>query len=186
MPLARFPSLRAASMGLLAATLVVVAGCGGPPEHNAPAGTTVVQDGVAYSVQTSRELNPLDPDDRTLLQGVRDGTRLDGLDTTLVGVFLQASDEVSGTRRAVTAPELVDAFGTVFRPLDPVGNALAYHGGRLSAGQQIPDPRSDAAEGPADGAALIYPVSTDVFLTDRPFTLRFGAGDGAASVQLDL
>ena len=129
----------------------------------------------------------MDPDDRALVQGVRGGKRLDGPDTTLVGVFPQASDEASGTRHAVTAPELVDAFGQVFRPLDlPAGNALDYHGGRLSAAQQIPDPRLDAAEGPENGAVLIYRVPTDVFSTDRPFTLRVGAGDGAASVQLDL
>lgn len=186
MPLTRIRFLRAAWPGLLAATFVV-AGCGGAPDHDAPSGTTVVQDGVAYSVQTSRALNPQDPDDGALLQGVRGAKRLDGPDTTLMVVFLQASDEASGTRNAVTAPELVDAFGRVFRPLDlPAGNALAYHGGRLSSGQQIPDPRSDAAEGPADGAALVYRLPTDVFLTDRPFTLRFGAGDGAASVELDL
>jgi hypothetical protein len=185
MALTRIRLLRAASPALLAATLVV-AGCGAPPEHNAPAGTSVVRDGIAYSVQTSRALNPLDPDDGSLLEGFRDAKRLDGPDTTPVVVFLQAMNEASGTRRAIMAPQLIDAFGRVFRPLDPVGNGLDYHGGRLSAGQQIPDPRSDAAEGPADGAALIYRVPADVFLADRPFTLRFGAGDGAASVQLDL
>jgi hypothetical protein len=185
MSLTRIRLLCAASLGLLAATLVIT-GCGAPPDHDGPSGTTVVRDGVAYPVQTSRALNPLHPDDESLLRGVRGGTRLDGPDTTPVVVFLQASDEASGTRRAIPAPQVVDAFGRVFRPLDPLGNDLDYHGGRLSAGQQIPDPRSDAAESPADGAALIYRVPADVLLTDRPFTLRFGAGDAAASVQLDL
>lgn len=175
--------LRAAAPAVLAATLLL-AGCGGAPDRDAPSGTTVVQDGVAYSVQTSRELNPSEPDDRTLLGG--GAGRLTGPDVTLVGVFLQASDEAQGPRRAVAAPQLVDAFGRVFRPVPlPPGATSAYRGGRLSPGQQIPSPESEAAQGPGSGAALVYRVPTDVFLTDRPFTLRFG-GARAASVQLDL
>jgi hypothetical protein len=162
-------------------------GCDSSPERDAPSGTTVAQDGVAYSVQTSRELNPADPDDRPVLGGLHGVKRLDGPDRTLVGVFLQASDEAKAPRRAVAAPQLVDAFGRVFRPVPlPTGNPFAYRGGRLAPGQQIPKPDSDAAQGPENGAALVYQVPTDVFLTDRPFTLRFAPGRHAASVQLDL
>jgi hypothetical protein len=57
---------KALSTALVAAALVA-AGCGPPPDRNAPAGTTVVQDGVWYSVQTSRELDPDSPDDRVFL-----------------------------------------------------------------------------------------------------------------------
>jgi hypothetical protein len=186
MPMSRHHGLlRAASLAVVVATLV--AGCGGAPDRDAPSGTTVVQSGVAYSVQTSRELNPAEPDDRALLDGVRRVGRLDGPDSTLLGVFLQATDQTQDPRRAVAAPQLVDAFGRVFRPLHlPAGDPSIYRGGRLAPGQQIPNPDSNAAQGPENGAALVYRVPTDVFLTDRPFTLRFGPGARAASVQLDI
>jgi hypothetical protein len=101
----------AAACGLVAAALLL-AGCGPPPDQNAPDGTTVTQDGVDYAVQTSRELNPDDPDDRVFLGGRRKG--LDGPGTTLVGVFLQARNDASSTRNADAAPQLVTAFGKTF------------------------------------------------------------------------
>jgi hypothetical protein len=171
----------------LASTALLIAGCGAPSNHDAPAGTTVVQDGVAYSVQISSALNPLEPDNRALLRGLARRKNRDGPATTLVGVFLQARDESSGPRRTVDAPQLVSAFGQVFQPLHlPATDPFAYHGRRLRPGEQIPGPMSVAAEGPEDGAALVYRLPSEVFLTDRPFTLRFGSDQRAASVELDL
>jgi hypothetical protein len=174
----------AAACGLVAAALLL-AGCGPPPDRNAPDGTTVTQDGVDYAVQTSRELNPDDPDDRVILGGRTKG--LDGPGTTLVGVFLQARNDASSPRHADAAPQLVTAFGQTFKPLPlPATDPFAYHGRLLAPGQEIPVPQSVARESPENGDIVVYRVPTGVFVTDRPFTLRFGTDDSAASVQLDL
>jgi hypothetical protein len=171
----------------LAMAALALTGCASLPNHDAPSGTTVTQDGVAYTVEISRELNPLEPGDRALIAGLPDIASLEGEDSTLVGVFLQATNGTSGLRRAVAAPALVSAEGQSYRPLlVPAGNDYAYRGGPLSAGQEIPGPASLSAQSPEDGAALVYRVPTDVFVTDRPFTLAFGSGVHAASVQLDL
>jgi hypothetical protein len=171
----------------LTAAVLLIAGCGAPSNRDAPSGTTVVQDGVAYSVQTSRALNPLEADDRAMLGGLARKKGLEPPGTTLLGVFLQAEDDGSLPRRAVDAPQLVDAFGRVFEPLTlPAGSPFAYRGRLLRPGEQIPGPESVAAEGPEEGALLVYRVPSDVYLTDRPYTLRFGSDDRAASVQLDL
>jgi hypothetical protein len=178
--------------GLVTATCAAIAaaslvGCGAPPDRDAPAGTTVTQDGVAYSVQFSRELNPDAPDDRVLLGGPGRRKGLDGPDTTLVGVFVQARDDATGPRAAVAAPRLVTAFGHTFAPLHlPPADPFAYRGRRLEPGREIPGPDTVAAQGPDDGLVLVYRVPTGVFVTDRPFTLRFGSDDRAASVQLDV
>jgi hypothetical protein len=171
---------------LLAAALLA-AGCGDgpPPARNAPDGTDVTQDGVDYAVQTSRELNPHDADDRTFLGGSTKGLERPGM--TLVGVFLQARNDASSARRAVAAPQLVTAFGETFEPLPlPPADAFAYRSRRLGPGDQIPGPQSVAGESPENGAVIVYRVPTGVFVGDRPFTIRFGATDRAASVQLDL
>jgi hypothetical protein len=166
------------------AVSVLLAGCGAPPDHDAPDGTTVTQDGVAYSVEISRELNADDPDDRAFLGGRREDA---GPDTTLLGVFLQARNGASTARRAFAAPRLVTAFGATYRPLTlPPADPFAYRGGRLAPGAEIPGPQSVAAESPEEGSVLVYRVPAGVFMTDRPFTLRFGSDDRAASVQLDL
>jgi hypothetical protein len=175
-----------ATCALIAAALLI-AGCGDgpPPARNAPDGTDVTQDGVDYAVQTSRELNPDDPDDRAFLGGRSKG--LDGPGMTLLGVFLQARNDASSPRRALAAPRLVTAFGETFEPLPlPSTDPFAYRGRRLMPGHKIPAPQSLAMESPENGAVLVYRVPTGVFVGDRPFTVRFGTDDRAASVQLDL
>lgn len=171
----------------LLAAAVLVAGCGDgpPPGHEAPDGTDVTQGGVDYAVQTSRELNPEDADDRVFLGGRTKG--LDGPGTTLVGVFLQARNDASSAHRAIAAPQLVTAFGETFQPLRlPATDAFAYRGRRLAPGDVIPGLQSVPGESPENGAIVVYRVPTGVFVTDRPFTIRFGTSDRAASVQLDL
>jgi hypothetical protein len=177
---------RFVSAALIAAA-VLVAGCadGPPPARDAPDGTDVTQDGVDYAVQTSRELNPADEDDRTFLGGRVNGLSEPGM--TLLGVFLQVRNAASTPRRALAAPQLVTAFGETFKPMRlPETDPFAYRGRRLAPGDQIPGPQSVATESPENGAIIVYRVPTGVFVSDRPFTIRFGTNDRAASVQLDL
>jgi hypothetical protein len=170
----------------LVAAALIAAGCGSPPDRNAPEGTTVVQDGVWYDVQTSRVLDPDAPDDRVFLGG-RGAERLDRPGVTLLGVFLQARNHASSPRRSVDAPQLVDAFGEAYAPMRlPVDDVFAYRGARLPPGEQIPALQSPPAESPEEGLVLVYRVPVGVFVTDRPFTVRFGSSDRAASVQLDI
>ena len=192
MTVARLPSSAAGRLFLtLAAVLaaaLVVAGCGDPvPDSKAPEGTSVVEDGISYFVQDSRALNLDDADDRALLTGLRHTNRLDGVGQTLVGVFLQAQNEVSGIRATDPRPVMTSAEGQSYEPIPlPRGNPYAYRGGRLAPGAELPAPVSAGGESTEDGALLVYRVPADIFLTDRPFSLVFGTGDHAASVQLDL
>jgi hypothetical protein len=186
MPLTTARTARVAAV-VLATAVLGLAGCGPPPDRDAASGTTVKQDGVAYTVQISRALDPAQPDDRALIAGIPHLASLEAEDTTLVGVFIQAANTSPDRRRAVAAPELDSADNQRYRPLAlPAGNQYAYRGGQLAAGQEIPGPTSPSAELPDDGAVLVYRVPTGVFLTDRPYTLAFGTGSHAASVQLDL
>ena len=166
--------------------VVLLAGCGPPPDRNAPSGTTVTQDGIAYSVQYSRELNPYAPDDRQFLGGPARRKGLDRPGMTLVGVFLQAQNNASAAKRAV-APELVTAFGKVFTPMRlPSTDPFAYRAVRLEPGSEFPGSQTIAGESPEEGLVLVYRVPTGVFLADRPYTVQFGSSERAASVQLDI
>jgi hypothetical protein len=81
----------------------------------------------------------------------------------------------------------VTAFGETFEPLPlPPADPFAYRGRRLAPGDDIPGPQSVATESPENGAIIVYRVPTGVFVSNRPFTIRFGANARAASVQLDL
>jgi hypothetical protein len=170
----------------LGATLLV-AGCGGAPNTNAPSGTEVVQDGVGYFVQTSRELNPLVAGDRALLAGVPKRELQTGPRRTLVGVFLQAANDGKRARHAVADPELVSAEGQVYKPLElPAVDPFAYRGGLIGPGKTTSKLNSPGRKGPTGGSVVVYRVPTSTFTTNRPFTIRFGTAPSAASVQLDL
>jgi hypothetical protein len=186
--LIRSPCRRACAGLALLGAAVVAAGCGDTaPNRNAQAGLEVHENGVTYLVESSRELNPAEPGDRALLAGVprRDLGYKD--DTALVGVFLEATNEGHTSHTAVAAPELVSAEGQVYKPVPlPAVDRFAYRGGRLAAGAVIPGSSTAAAEGPEQAAMLVYRVPASVVLTDRPFVVRFGNTDRAASVQLDL
>jgi hypothetical protein len=179
----RFPHV----LALLAVSLVA-AGCGDrAPDRDAQAGLSVHENGVTYLVLSSRELNASDPADRALLTGVPRRRLGYANDTALVGVFLQANNEGPKTRVADPAPEIVSAEGQVYRPMAlPRIDPFAYHGGRLAPGAVVPGPDTAAAQGPEQAAMVVYRVPDSVFLTDRPFVMRFGSTDRAASVQLDL
>jgi hypothetical protein len=171
----------------LFAAALLIAGCGPPPGSNAPDGTVISQDGVFYAVQTSRELNPDDAADRVFLGGDAAVANLDRTGVTLVGVFLQVRNGASGARLPDAAPQLVDAFGKAYKPMRlPAGDSFAYRVRRLAPGDEIPGSKSVARESPESGALVVYRLPTAEFLTNRPFTMRFGADDRAGSVQLDL
>jgi len=174
-------------LALVAAALFAT-GCGDPaPDKNAQEGTSVVQGGISYFVQDSRELNPKDPDDRALLTGLRHVNRIDGPGQTLIGVFLQAQNEMSGSRGSDPTPVMTSAEGQSYMPITlPRSNPYAYRGEKLAPGAEIPAPDSAGGESTEDGALLVYRLPADIFITDRPFTLAFGTGAHAASVQLDL
>jgi hypothetical protein len=172
---------------VLVAAALLAAGCGSPPGRNAPDGTIVTQDGIDYAVQTARELNPDSPDDRLFLGG-RGAERLDRPGVTLLGVFVQARNHTGSPRRPVAAPQLVDAFGDTYEPMRlPGDDAFAYRAVPLAPGERIPRVNTVPAEkSPENGVILVYRVPVGVFVTDRPFTVRFGSSDDAASVQLDV
>ncbi|HYM58280.1 MAG TPA: hypothetical protein VES79_09980 [Solirubrobacteraceae bacterium] len=68
-------------------------------------------------MESSRELNPLEPDDRALLTGLPRGQVLDAPHKVLVGVFVQAQNVASRPHRAVAGPRLLSAEGDSFLPL---------------------------------------------------------------------
>ncbi|HEX2085976.1 MAG TPA: hypothetical protein VHF89_09865, partial [Solirubrobacteraceae bacterium] len=97
---------------LLIGALTLVSGCGGnAPTRDAPAGTTLHLDGVAYTVQTSRELNADAADSRPFFVGVRAGGRALPADELWLGVFLQAENESDGPRALARSIDLADSMG---------------------------------------------------------------------------
>lgn len=178
--------------GLLAVgALAVVAGCGtDAPRRDAPPGTTLRLGGVAYAVQTSRELNADAADARALFTGVRGGGRSLPGDELWLGVFVQAENESGEPRPTARSIVVADSLGHVFQPVAlPRANAYAYRPATLPPGGSDPGPGSAAASSPEQGSLLLFRVPLADFLSNRPLELRLHAPHDPreiASVQLDV
>jgi hypothetical protein len=147
----------------------------------APVGATVTVDGLEYSVETARQLNPSIVPDRDLLD-----RRRPGQGRTFFGVFVRVCNEDGATATPSDRLSVVDAFGKEVRPVElPAGNPFAYEPEALPAGACLPEPGS-AAERTTDGALVLYDVPLD-FLGERPLALQVRGESGErAQVQVDL
>jgi hypothetical protein len=156
-------------------------GEGTDPEELEPVGTTVRVEGLAYTPQTSRILNPALRPDGELVGGRRPGD-----DQTWFGVFLRVCNEEGAPKVSSSDLALVGAFGRVERPVEVPGNeAFAYEPRRLERDACIPAPGS-VGDRVADGSLVLFEVSYD-FLEQRPVALQITGRSGARErVALDL
>jgi hypothetical protein len=187
---ARMAARLAAAILALAAVLVV-AGCGNRVDVRTlgeTEGLYIDLDEMKYQVQISRYINPNDPEDRSYLAGLPEGTSAPAADETWFGVWIRVQNETDEPRPAANTFEIVDTQETVYRPipLDPAANPFAYQAGEVPPGGLIPAPDSAAGTGPIQGALLLFKVKTDS-LQNRPLEFRLSRGSGTVGiVDLDV
>jgi hypothetical protein len=127
---------------------------------------------LIYEVQLSRELNPYDTEDASYLAGLTPAQRrlLPGEEWFVV--FLQVYNESSTPHIATTDISISDTQENVYTPIVPaLTNEFAYRGGLLPAKARIPALNTVAADGPTQGALLLYKINV-VSLDNRPLELK--------------
>jgi hypothetical protein len=144
---------------------------------------------LVYEVQLSRQLNPYDTEDASYLLGLTPAQRELHPGEEWFGVFMQVYNEGSLPHPAAKDFTITDTQENTYRPLilGPA-NLFAYRGGDVAPGGQIPAPDTVAADGPTQGALLLYKIKV-LSLNNRPLTLKiFDPGDPAqtASAELDV
>ena len=83
---------------------------------------------------------------------------------------------------------IVDTENNKFQPvpIDAAVNPFVYVPVPLQHAQVLPEPESPSANGPIQGAMILFQLSTDS-LQNRPLTLHIqGAGGAEALQELDL
>ena len=144
---------------------------------------------LVYEVQLSRELNPYDTEDAAYLAGLTPAQRKLAPGEEWFGVFLQVYNESSVGHPAATSPTISDTQGNVYKPIvPPPTNEFAYRAGILAAKERIPAPDTVAANGPTQGALLLYKIKV-VSLDNRPLELKIVDPTNAsqtASAELDV
>jgi hypothetical protein len=127
---------------------------------------------LIYEVQISRQLNPYNVEDAQYLSGLTPAQRELQPGEEWFGVFMQVYNNTGAAHPVATGPNvtIADTEGNVYEPIIPA-NAFAFRPGLVASKGQVPTPNTIAADGPTQGALLLYKIKV-VSLDNRPLTLR--------------
>lgn len=181
------PTTRLAAGLMLAATVavgVLLAGCETNPESDLTVeeGQPVKLGELLYNVQISRPLNPGDGEDKAYL----DGQPPPPNNKFYLGVFMSIENEGDAAEALPTDLKVVDTEGTEFNPVPSRSLFALKLGGEVPADGQVPEAESTAANGPIQGAMVLFLID-QAAISARPLTLDIPSAAGpGAEVELDI
>jgi hypothetical protein len=127
---------------------------------------------LIYEVQLSRELNPYDTEDAAYLKGLTPAQRRLLPGQEWFAVFMQVYNEGSKPHPVSTNLTISDTQDNVYSPIVPAyTNEFAYRPGLLGPKARLPALNTVAADGPTQGALLLYKIRM-VSLDNRPLELK--------------
>lgn len=144
---------------------------------------------LIYEVQLSRELNPADTEDRAYLAGLPASVRKLNPGEEWFGVFMQVYNESERSHPAATSFTISDTQGNAYSPIPAAPtNEFSYRATLVPAKGRIPELNTVAANGPTQGALLLYKIKV-VSLDNRPLELKIVDPTNptqTASAELDV
>ncbi|HEY2181821.1 MAG TPA: hypothetical protein VGH09_09145 [Solirubrobacteraceae bacterium] len=144
---------------------------------------------LVYQVQVSRELNPYDPGDGPYLSGLTAEQKKLEPGQEWFGVFVQVYNNHTERLPAATQFTVTDTQGNTYTPIMASAvNPFSYRGGTVPGNGRVPQPDTIAAQGPTQGALLLFKIRT-VSLDNRPLTFHVVDPNDAAqtaSAELDV
>jgi hypothetical protein len=180
------PTLRLGVALALASALVAgtLSGCETNPESDLSVeeGQPMKLGDLLYNVQISRFLNPSDPEDEAYLAGRPPPPN----DKLYLGVFMLIENEGDTAQDVPADFKVVDTEGTEFNSISSDSLFALELGGKVGANEQLPAPESTAANGPIQGAMVLFLID-EAATEDRPLTLDIPSPSGpAGEVELDI
>jgi hypothetical protein len=169
---------------VLALTLVGVAGCGNDLGKSADEGVPIQLGDLKINVQETRFLNPGQPDDKEYLAGQQLPTPAG---KSYLGVFLNLNNEGNQQIRlpANAQVSVVDTTGAAYQSVPSHTDFAAPLGTELAGGASIPSPGTAAANGPTQGALVIFLVDEGVS-DNRPLKLEIQFQGETGDITLDI
>jgi hypothetical protein len=144
---------------------------------------------LVYEVQISRELNPYNVEDAAYLRGVPAAGRQLRPGEEWFGVFMQVYNNTSVPHPVAANITITDTEENTYYPVALAStNSFAYRPELLAAKAQLPAPNTIAANGPTQGALLLYKIKV-ISLDNRPLTIKIAdplASTQTASAELDV
>ena len=144
---------------------------------------------LIYEVQLSRQLNPANIEDAAYLQGLTPVQRHLAPGQEWFAVFMQVYNNTARELPAASNITISDTQENVYTPIVPdETNSFAYRAGMVPANSQIPAPGTTAADGPTQGALLLYKIQI-ASLENRPLEMKIVSPEDpaeSASAELDV
>ncbi|HEY3192120.1 MAG TPA: hypothetical protein VGJ61_04990 [Solirubrobacterales bacterium] len=164
--------------------LVGVAGCGNDLGKEADEGVPIELGDLKFNVQETRFLNPSQPDDKDYLQGQ---TLPTPAGKSYLGVFLTIHNEGDSPVRLPTNSQIsvVDTTGAAYQSIPSSTAFAAPLGSELAGGADIPAPDTAAANGPTQGAIVLFLVDQGVS-ENRPLELEIEHQGETGTITLDI
>jgi hypothetical protein len=131
---------------------------------------------LIYEVQLSRELNPADTEDAAYLTGISPAQSKLRPGEEWFAVFVQVYNESSSPHPTAKELTISDTENNIYTPIVPSPtNEFSYQGlayrEPLASKARIPALNTIAADGPTQGALLLYKIKL-VSLDNRPLELH--------------
>jgi hypothetical protein len=168
---------------VLALALAAVAGCGNNLGKEADEGVPIQLGDLKITVQETRFLNPAQPDDKDYLQGQPPAPP----SKAYLGVFLTMHNEGDHAVSVPTAGQLsvVDTTGAAYPAVPSSTPFAAPLGAPLPGGGDIPAPDTPAANGPTQGALVLFLMNQGV-TENRPLKLEITYAGETGEITLDI
>jgi hypothetical protein len=169
---------------VLGLALVGAAGCGNDLGKEADEGVPIQLGDLTFNVQETRFLNPAQPDDREYLEGQQLPTPAG---KSYLGVFLEINNDGDSAMRVPTNAEIsvVDTTGAAYQAIPSHTDFAAPLGTELAGGADIPGPGTAAANGPTQGAIVLFLVDQGVS-ENRPLKLEVDFQGETGDITLDI
>ena len=168
----------------LALALLGVAGCGNDLGKEADEGVPIQLGDLKINVQETRFLNPAQPDDKQYLEGQQLPTPAG---KSYLGVFLTIHNTGDNPVRIPANADMsvVDTTGVAYQSIPSHTDFAAPLGSTLAPGGDIPAPGTAAANGPTQGALVLFLVDQGVS-ENRPLKLEIDFQGETGDITLDI
>jgi hypothetical protein len=169
---------------LLALAVLGAAGCGNTLGKEADEGIPIELGDLKYTVQETRFLNPFQPDDKEYLQGQ---TLPTPAGKSYLGVFLTIHNDGDNPVRVPANGDMtvVDTTGAAYQSIPSHTDFAAPLGSTLASGGDIPAPGTAAANGPTQGAIVLF-ILPEGISENRPLKLEINSQGETGEITLDI
>lgn len=170
---------------VLVLALLGVAGCGNnDPGKEADEGVPIQLGDLKINVSETRFLNPSQPDDKQYLSGQQLPAPTG---QAYLGVFLNMQNTGDGPLRIPSVGQLsiADTTGAGYQAIPSHSPFAAPLGSTLAGHSDIPAPDTAAANGPTQGALVLFLLPQGI-TENRPLQLEIASAGESGEITLDI